>query len=332
MATLAEINKQIEDKEALEITLADLKEKQSAIIRLLQSNQHSLAEKMNAVNGHEAAFKRSKWNQDEDTLNEAINVVEAEQAEMDANLVQKAEIITQIEAVKSELFALSILVTNNHLSKHQAKIHADQTELDRFDGFINLQQKIINGSQIESSTLPALNLQREELLGDMAAGVDRATEVKALDLEIEAEKISFNQDKKTTDKQIETASQTIAALNRRRSIVQSSFNELQKLTPKLLTQLAKSKAVQAAARYEKAAKDAITALAEISALDRITSELGESENTGTFMYRWDLRMPLLVGMESLPDTPNKELWFVDKNNINPLDAGILAAQKSALNI
>jgi len=250
-------------------------------LKLQASNaRKTISDNRSAIAGLEEYQKKSNSGMHDRELSMRRLNVEQEKTTLERLEKEINDHTTTTEDLQSQLAGLDITVSLDHLTEHQSLIQSVQSELDNFARLIVEQHRILSETGNHEDVITPLIRQRQELLADIAIGNGNAKDLDKLNGEIETLQKEQLQKSALDAWLTDQAKQTLLGLERRREPVQTEFNRLSSLTPVLLDFFVMGKIEQALHEYRALLAKIELKKAELVALDKLVSEIGQRGSSG----------------------------------------------------
>ncbi len=203
---------------------------------------------------------------------EEINNLLSEQKELQKNM---AHATSQIEEIDKKLSVLNQGASVDEILLHQATVLENADKITQLIELISDQEKIIEDAREGLIDLSPLLQKKEDLLADIAQGEATREDLEPIEANIANQEKLLSQQKTERKNLSSEASQVISGLKRKLESLEMERERLNILTPKIMDQFLMGEAETVAKEYQAHAKQAISSLTRLIALERLTVEQGE---------------------------------------------------------
>jgi len=156
---------------------------------------------------------------------------------------------SEIGALRNGIQQISQGAAVDEVKEHLQALQAAEDEVARFEALVRNAQAVPVQERPEDDALDALQLAREDLLADIAAGVASRNELAALDAEIQEILSDSDGHQATALGQERDNAQALAGLKRRLSAAQARRDALIAQSPEVIEQLLIARAEAVAEEY-----------------------------------------------------------------------------------
>lgn len=259
-----------------------------------------LLDRINATDDLNAAIQStqreiSKHKTTIDSNCPTLNVEENEERKEKADKARSdlLEATDRLNGLEQQLANNQLGASIELLLENQAAVDTVKTELDRYQGLIDDQQRIIDTASNHEDLTPPLMAQREQLLTDIALGHDKAPALKKLNAQLQAIKTEQAVTLTSNQTMINDAQQTIDGLKRLVTSSQKKLAHLQTVSLKILDLLLMEQAEQNAIEFNEMAQGLFDKLMQLSAIGILVAKLGNGSETNGLFNWFQVNVPTI---------------------------------------